>query len=67
MRLKGGKYPGISADIDRSLVTWETLESVMTEEVELDQEDSFCNFDTKAALETEKVADCIQAATQHKN
>jgi len=56
MRPKGGKYPGISAEVDRSLVQ-EMPEPDAMEDIELDNEYSFQQFDTKLALEVERAAD----------
>jgi hypothetical protein len=56
MRPKGGKYPGISAEVDRSLVQ-EMPEPDAMEDIELDNEYSFRQFDAKLALEVERAAD----------
>ena len=51
MRPKGGKHPGISAEVDRSLVQ-ETLQTETGEDLELDLEYGFQQFDANAALGT---------------
>jgi len=54
MRPAGGKYPGISSEVDRSLGDLESGESDEQEEIEEDY--SFRSFDGKAALEAEIVS-----------
>ncbi|KAF8240355.1 hypothetical protein L208DRAFT_1374387 [Tricholoma matsutake] len=52
MRPKGGKYPGISVEVDRSLVQ-ETLQMETREDIELNLEYGFQQFNAKVALDTE--------------
>jgi len=49
MRPAGGKYPGISSEVDRSLGDFEAGE----EQEEIEEDYSFRSFDGKAALEAE--------------